>query len=311
MDEADLLPLLPDMAAFVQVIETGGFSAAARKLGVTPSAVTRQVQRLERALSIQLIERSTRRLRLTEAGEAVLEHCRDMTLAASAAVMVAGRVHGVPRGLVRISAPVAYGRQLIDPLMAPFLNQYPEVDVQLLLLDRAVDPIAEGVDLVIRITDTPPPESWAAIALQQVQYILCASPGYLEKYGNPKHPKELQSHDCLHLGESREDMKWPFISAKEKVTMQVRGRYLSNESGVRRGAALAGLGIACLPDYVALPDVQNGNLVQVLKNWRYVASAYAGTAWLMYPPNRLLPPKTRALQDYLVDKLVSRNAPTP
>ncbi len=302
VDDIDLMTLLPDMAAFVHVVEAGHFSAAARRLGVTPSAVSRQVQRLEQALAVRLIERSTRRLRVTEAGEAVCAHCRDMIQAASAAVEAAGQLQAVPRGLVRLSAPVAYARHLIHPHVADFLARYPQVDLHLLLLDRLVDPIAEGVDLVVRVTDHPF-EGWAARPLHAVDYVLCASPAYLQAYGAPTHPRELAGHECLHLGESREDQRWRFGRGGERATVAVRGRYPANHSGVRCDAALAGLGIAALPDYVAQALLDEGRLQRVLADWRFQPPAYAGTAWLMYPPNRYLPPKARALVDFLVERL--------
>ncbi|SEL67360.1 transcriptional regulator, LysR family [Pseudoxanthomonas sp. GM95] len=302
MDDIDLIALLPDMAAFVHVVEAGNFSAAARRLGVTPSAVSRQVQRLEQALSVRLIERSTRRLRVTEAGEAVCARCREMTQAASGAFEAAGQLQATPRGLVRLSAPVAYARHLIHPHVPAFLALYPQVDLQLLLLDRLVDPIAEGVDLVLRVTDQPF-EGWAARPLHPVGHVLCASPGYLQAHGTPLHPRELATHQCLHLGESREDQRWKFLRGSERAQVSVRGRYAANHSAVRADAAAQGLGIASLPDFVARPWLDEGRLQSVLDDWRFQPPAYAGTAWLLYPPNRYLPPKARVLVDFLVERL--------
>ncbi|WDS37606.1 LysR family transcriptional regulator [Pseudoxanthomonas sp.] len=302
MDDIDLIPLLPDMAAFVQVVDAGSFSAAARRLGVTPSAVSRQVQRLEQALATRLIERSTRRLRVTEAGEAVCERCREMTQAAASAVEAAGQLQAAPQGLVRLSAPVAYARHLIHPHVPAFLALYPQVDLQLLLLDRLVDPIAEGVDLVVRVTDHPF-EGWAARPLHPVGHVLCAASGYLQAHGVPQHPRELAQHQCLHLGESREDQRWRFVRGTERALVNVRGRYPANHSAVRADAAAAGLGIASLPDFVARPWIEDGRLQPVLADWRFQPPSYAGTAWLMYPPNRYLPPKARVLVDFLVQRL--------
>lgn len=310
MDDIDLIPLLPDMAAFVHVVDAGSFSAAARRLGVTPSAVSRQVQRLEQALSVRLIERSTRRLRVTEAGEAVCGRCREMAQAAAAAVEAAGHLQAEPHGLVRLSAPVAYARHLIHPHVPDFLARHPQVDLQLLLLDRLVDPIAEGVDLVIRVTDRPF-EGWAARPLHPVGHVLCASPGYLRAHGAPTHPRELAAHQCLHLGESREDQRWRFVRGAERAIVSVRGRYPANHSAVRADAAAMGLGIASLPDFVARERLADGSLRQVLADWRFVPPAYAGTAWLMYPPNRYLPPKARVLVDFLVQRLGTTVEPGP
>lgn len=302
MDDARLIPLLPDLAVFAQVVDAAGFSAAARRLGVTPSAVSRQVQRLERALSVRLIERSTRRLRVTEAGREVYHRCREMALAASAAVDAAGRLQAAPRGLVRLSAPVAYARSLIHPLVPAFLESHPQVQLQVLLLDRHTDPIAEELDVVIRLTDRPF-EGWAARPLRGVRHLLCASPAYLQAHGTPLRPGELAQHQCVYLGENREDHRWRFQRQDERAAVSVQGRYIANHSGVRLDAALWGLGIASLPDFVAQAPLAEGRLVQVLEDWQFLAPAYAGTAWLMYPPNRYLPPKVRVLVDFLADRL--------
>jgi len=302
VDDIDLIPLLPDMAAFVQVAEAGSFSAAARRLGVTPSAVSRQVQRLERALSVRLIERSTRQLRLSDAGEAVCARCRDMLQAAAAAVGSAGQLQAAPRGLVRLSAPVAYARHRIHPHVPEFLARYPQVDLQLLLLDRLVDPIAEGVDLVVRVTEHPF-EGWVARALHRVEHVLCAAPDYLRAHAEPDHPRALAAHQCLHLGESRQDQRWQFTRGSERARVEVHGRYPANHSAVRAEAAAAGLGIASLPDFVASPWLADGRLRRVLADWTFHPPVYAGTAWLMYPPNRYLPPKARVLIDFLVERL--------
>ena len=169
------LDSLPDMAVFARVVDAGSFSAAARQLGIAPSAVSRQVARLEGVLRVRLLERTTRKLRLTEAGTAAYTRCQAMVAAAREVLALSDTSTTTPRGLVRISMPKAFGRLVVHPLMAAFLQQYPEVDVQLVITDRTVDLFEEAIDLAIRITDTPPP-GLAGRPLMRIRHLACASP---------------------------------------------------------------------------------------------------------------------------------------
>ncbi|MBM3115839.1 LysR family transcriptional regulator [Jeongeupia naejangsanensis] len=298
----DYLGLLPDMAVFVRVVEAGSFSAAARQLGTTPSAVSRQIGRLENALGARLLERTTRKLRLSEPGRAVLTRAQDMVSAARAVMAVPNEFMEAPRGLVRISIPNAFGRQVVHPTLPAFLARYPEVDIQLVLTDRDVDPFDDDVDLVLRLTETPPP-GLAARPLLRIQHVLAATPAYLAEHGTPAHPRELARHSCIYLGETPDDARWQFKRDAEVATVSVRGRYVANHSGVRLEGALAHLGIACLPLFTARAAIAEGRLLQVLPDWDFRAPAYRGTAWLLYPPKRHLAPKVRVLIDYLATQL--------
>lgn len=303
MNPAELLELLPDMAVFARVVEAGSFSAAAHQLGSTPSTVSRQIKRLEEKLGVRLLERSTRRLRLTDSGTQVHRHCRDMLDAASGAADAAGESAGQARGRVSLSAPTAFAKAVLHPLMPGFLDAYPDVDLQLVFTDRDVDPLADDVDLVVRLTDHPPP-GLAGRPLGVVRWVLCAAPAYLAARGMPDTPRELARHDCLHLGESPDDGRWRLRRGAESATVAVRGRYIANHAGARLEAAMAGLGIANLPDFVAADALRRGDVVRVLADWTLDARAYMGTVWLLYPPNRFLPPKVRVLIDHLVARLV-------
>lgn len=289
--------LLPLMASFVRVVECGSFSAAARQQGSTASALSRQIAALEQALGLRLLERTTRRLRLSEAGAEVFERCREMLGAAQAALAVGERLMSHPRGRVRLSVPKAFGKFLVAPLMAEFLARYPEVDVSLNLSDRSPDLIAEQFDLLVCITDQPPP-GLAGRPLCSVRQLLCASPAYLAAHGTPQHPQELVRHACLYLDESADDHRWHFSNGNQQCVVAVRGRFASNHSEVRLHGALNDLGIACLPHFTAAQALTEGRLVQVLTDWRYTGS-YQGTAWILYHPSRHLPPKLRVLIDHL------------
>lgn len=307
MNPAELFALLPDLATFARVVEAGNFSVAARQLGSTPSTVSRQIKRLEEALGARLLERSTRQVRVTESGADVYRHCRDMVGAASGAVDAAGQLAGKPQGRVSVSAPTAYAKTVIHPLLPGFLRQYADVDVQLVFTDHEVDPLRDGLDLVIRPTRTPPP-GLAARQLGAVQWLLCASRGYLAARGTPKAPRDLAQHDCLYLGETADDHRWRLRRGTQTQTVEVRGRYIANHAGARLEAALQDWGIACLPDFTAADALRAGDLVQVLPGWTFEARAYMGPVWLLYPPNRFLPPKVRALIDYLAAHLAGAGA---
>jgi len=302
MNPSELFALLPDMATFARVVDAGNFSVAARQLGSTPSTVSRQIKRLEEALGTRLLERSTRSIRVTDSGMQVYRYCSDMVGAASGAVDVAGQEVGEPRGKVSVSAPVAFARSVIHPLIPGFLHALPDVDVQLIFDDREIDPLRDGVDVVIRLTDSPP-LGLAARRLGTAKWLLCASRAYLEARGTPAVPRDLNAHDCLYLGETVDDNCWQFRRDGATQSVEVRGRYIANHVSARMEAASQGFGIANLPDFAVARALEQGELVQVLSDWTFEPRAYTGPVWLLYPPNRFLPSKVRALIDYLARHL--------
>ena len=302
MDPTALFALLPDMAVFARVVDAGNFSVAARQLGSTPSTVSRQIKRLEDALGIRLLDRSTRAVRITESGTEVYRHCREMLAAASAAVDAAGQSVGRPQGKVRLSAPISFAKSVIHPLIPAFLNRYADVDVQLVFTDDELDPLADNMDLVIRLTEHPP-LGLAGRKLGSVRWLLCASEAYLSARGAPAGPLDLAAHDCIYLGETADDHHWRFRRGNEHLAVDVRGRYIANDVGARLEAASAGFGIAILPEFAAAEALRQGELVQVLPDWELEALAYVGSVWLLYPPNRFLPPKVRVLIDYLAEQM--------
>jgi DNA-binding transcriptional LysR family regulator len=302
MNPADLFALLPDMAVFARVVDAGNFSVAARQLGTTPSTVSRQIKRLEEALATRLLERSTRKVRVTESGAQVVRYCRDMVSAASGAVDAAGQLGGRAQGKVSVSAPTAFAKTVIHPLVPGFLRAYGDVDLQLLFSDHEVDPLDADLDLVIRLTEHPPP-GLAGRRLGSVRWVLCASQAYLHARGTPAQPRDLVHHDCLYLGETADDNRWRLRRGTQTHSVDVSGRYIANHAGARLEAAMKDFGIAALPEFAATDALQSGALIQVLADWTLEARAYVGSIWLLYPPNRFLPPKVRALIDYLAEHI--------
>ncbi|TFY86025.1 LysR family transcriptional regulator [Pseudomonas nabeulensis] len=293
------LPLLGEMAIFVKVVETGSFSEAARQMGASPSSVSRSISRLEKALATRLLQRTTRKLRLSEGGEEVFKRCQEMVNAARSVMEISGQFTHEAEGLVRVSVPKAVGRFVIHPHMPEFLRRYPKVDVQLILEDRPVDLIDDNLDLILRISESPPP-GLVGRPLFPIEHLLCATPQYLAEHGTPQHPHDLLEHSCIYLGETPADARWKFRQAGKTVTVGVRGRYAANHTGVRMDAVLQHVGIGSLPYFTARHALEAGTVVQVLAQWDFIAS-YHGEVWLLHSPTRYLPPKLRVFIDYLVE----------
>lgn len=295
------LALLPDIAVFVQVVESGSFSAAARKLGSTPSSVSRSVSRLERELGCKLLVRTTRKLRLSEAGSGVFQRAASMMDAARDVMAQGGTASQAPQGRVTLGVPKAVGRFVIHPLMEAFLARYPEVDICLRLEDRYMDLIDDEVDLALRITDSPSPGLYGK-PLMQIDHLLCATPDYLARHGTPETPQALRQHSCISLGETAADARWKFRHDGKSVVVQTHGRYAANHTGVRLDAVKRHLGIGSLPRFTASDALAAGEIVQVLPEWEFISS-YSGKLWLLWSTSRHMPAKIRALIDYLTEKL--------
>lgn len=301
MGTNDFLEVLPEMVTFVRVAERGSYSAAADDLQITPSAASRHVSKLEKVLGLQLIHRTTRQFRLTEAGKEAFEKCRELVAAAQGAMQVAQRFMEKPQGLIRVSAPKAFAKHVLHPLVLGFLKLYPDVDVQLLVTDRKIDPIHEGVDLVVQLTKYPA-ENLASRRLMQVEHIICATPDFLAKTPPIKHPIDLIGLSCLYIGEQEKDNWWRFCKGKTVEDVLVKGRYVANHSELRLDAILAGMGVGCIPDFVARQALAQGQIKRLLADWEFEAN-YHGTVHVLYPQNRFLAPKCRVFIDYLVERI--------
>jgi DNA-binding transcriptional LysR family regulator len=305
MSTNTLIQLLPDMAVFVRVVECGSFSAAAKELGVSASAVSRQIARLERALSVRLLERSTRSLRLSEAGQAALARCQNMLAAAQEAMQVSEQYISSPQGRVRLAAPRGFAHAVLQPLITPLLQRHAGIELQLVVSDRVIDPLEDEIDLVIRIGDSPPP-GLIGVPLMPIEQVLAASPAYLAQQGEPQSPQDLLAHSCICLGETPIDHRWRLSRGKEVATVAIGGRLRVNHSAMRLQAALDGIGIASLPDFTVRQALQEGRLVRVLPDWQ-LGTSYAGMAYLLYPAHRYLPAKLRCVIDELVAHCRAQN----
>lgn len=298
------LSLLPDLALFVQIVEQGSFSAVARLSGTTPSAVSRSVSRLEQEMGSKLLHRSTRKLRLSDAGKTVYAHALEMLEAARLAMDAAGSTQQVAQGKLTLSVPKAVGRFVIHPLMTEFLTRFPQVDVCLRLEDRYLDLIDDGIDLALRITHSPSPGLHGK-PLMPVSHVICATPHYLQQHGAPQNPQDLRDHSCISLGETPADARWKFRREGKTETVQTRGRYAANHTAVRLDAVKQNLGIGSLPLFTAREALERGEIVQVLAEWEFISS-YSGQLWLLWAGNKHMPARMRAMIDYLSEKIYRR-----
>ena len=292
------MDMLKEMAIFAQVVDSGGFSAAARHLGVTTSAVSRHVARLEAHLGGRLLLRTTRALSLTELGEQVHVACAQMLSTAREVHAMAGSYSARPNGVIRVSAPVVFGQTWLAPRLPDFLARYPEVDVRLTLIDRTVDLAEDGVDLAIRIARDLAP-GLAARPLCAMRYVLVASPAYLARHGAPVAPDDLPSHACCYLGYGSFGPDWRLKRGAECVDIRVASRLTINNSAAIVTLAEAGGAVSLVPDFAARAALDAGRLQQLLPDWEF-DDPYTGSIHAVYTPGRHLALKVRALIDYLV-----------
>lgn len=297
MDTNKLMPLLSDMAIFVTVIEQGNFSKAAKKLGVTPSAVSRQISRLEDALGIKLLERTTRQLALTESGNLTFDYCKQMVESAEHAVNASCSATSSVSGLLRVAVPRSLANKVLRPIFTEFLKRYPEIKLHLKVTDRILDPIHDGVDFLIHINDSPI-EALVNVNIGYVKQVLCASPDFLEKHSLPTHPDELKHLPCICLGENVTDSRWRFSKKKQQLTVQVSGTYLLNHSDMRKDAIVQGFGIGPLPDYLAQQGIEKGTLIPLLQDWKMQGN-YQGGICLQFVQSKYMPNKNRAFIDFM------------
>lgn len=292
------LPELPDLRGleyFVRAVEAGSFAAAARRFRVTPSAVSRQVARLEEALGVPLLARTTRSLTLTHDGEAFHARCLRVLEELGEARDALARVRRKPAGVLRVDAPVALGRNVFAACMPEFLARYPDIEVELMLRDQFIDPFVEGIDILVRIGPLRD-SSLIARKLGESRLVICGSPAYLKKHGVPKTPADLARHERLgYLGpESRR--LWRLKSGDdERVELLPNGSFHSNDSELLLANVLAGRGLAVKFDFLLADAITRGDLVEVLAD-------YALPPWpihALYPRNRHLVPKVGVFLDFL------------
>jgi len=298
MTETNLpLDTLVGMAVFARVVDDGGFSAAARVLGMSKSAVSKQVSALEDRLGARLLNRTTRRMSLTESGAALIDNCRRVLAEAEAAEIAVGALQSAPSGVLRINAPVTFGATHLAPALPDFLARHPLVTIDITLNDRMVDLIDEGYDLAVRITRLAD-SSLIARKLAPGRRVMVAAPSYLERRGRPATLAELTGHDCLAYSYISADEEWRFHGPTGEETVRVGSRLRANSGEVLLAAAIAGAGIAALPTFICGADLAAGRLARVLPD--YDNRSFA--VYAVWPAGRHPSPKLRAFVDFLAER---------
>jgi DNA-binding transcriptional LysR family regulator len=284
--------------------QQGSYTAAAARLGVSKAAMSQHIAELERSAGVSLVRRTTRSVQLTEAGQRLVDDTRPSFEQISQSFAEVRDLAGAPRGLLRVTAPVALARQRIVPLLADFLREYPEVRLELDLSDRLSSMATEGFDLAIRHTAAPP-DTHVAWTLCATRSVLVANRSYLKRHGNPATPHTLVGHNCLHYPRAHDAPVWsfePLMGEAERVTIPVSGSLSANNSEALRDAALAGIGIALLPDFSAQEGLRSGKLIEVLPDWKPVG-AFAQQLYAIRPYSAHVPRAVTAFVGYLREAL--------
>lgn len=288
---------LQAMRAFSTVVATGSFAAAGRQLGLTRSAVSKGVMELEHLLGARLLDRTTRRVSPTEAGSAYNHRCIDILAQIDETELQVSRLHDEPKGVLRVNAPTSFGILHLGSAVSDFMSSHADIKVELLLNDRFVDPLEEGVDVTIRIA-TLEDSSLVARKLAMARRVMVASPAYLETHGAPSSPDELVDHRCLNYGHSTVLQKWHLTVDQQSLTVPIESVLCSNNGDVLRAAAVSDQGIALLPTFLVGPDIQAGRLRVLLPD--YPPSELG--IYALYAPNRYLAAKVRLFIDFLVGR---------
>lgn len=290
---------LSDITVFVQVVNSGSFTATAERLGLSKSVVSKYVTRLENQLRARLLNRTTRRLSLTEVGRVFYARSLRGLQEIEDAKAEVSRLQGEPRGTLRLNAPMSFGVLHIAPAIPDFLSQYPDLSVDMNLDDRIVDVVEEGFDVSVRISELPD-SSLVARRVGPCRHAVVAAPSYLERFGTPRTPSDLRDHNIITYRYQQSAGEWHFRSPDDKpVSVPVSGPVQMNNSLAIREALLGGVGITRTPTFVVGRDIQEGRLIPILRDYR----ALEVSIYLVYPERRHLSPKVRAFVDFITARI--------
>jgi DNA-binding transcriptional LysR family regulator len=288
---------LQRMAIFARVVEAKSFSGAARHLNLSKSLVSKQITQLEKSVGARLLNRTTRALSVTDAGAVFYEHCMRIVEEMEEAKLAVSRLHSEPRGLLRISSSVAFGRLHVAPAVAEFLRLYPEVRIDMVTTDRFVDLAEEGYDVVIRIVGEPAPNV-VARKLAPVKRSMCATPEYFARHGIPQTLSDLRRHNCLTYTYFMPQDSWRLRGPDGDIAVPAPGNLRLNDDDALAETVLSGLGIAVLPTFIIGKELQSGRLRSVLSEYipleRHI--------YAVYLPTRHLSAKVRGFIDFLLKR---------
>ena len=284
---------------FRQVVELGSFAAAARHFSLSPAAVSKNVNELEAHLAARLLNRTTRRLSLTEAGSRYYEQIVRVLDDLQAADHSLGPLQEQPSGTLRVSAPMSFTLVRLAELVPRFLERYPQLSLDLQLEDRRVDLVKDGFDLALRGSDRLEDTSLVARQLMRLDHVLCGSPAYFQRHGRPVDPDELRRHECVQFTLSGHATEWSFQRGSETRRVPVRGRYRVNSSLALCTALRGGYGLSLVPELYVREDLAAGRLQTVLDDWQMVQTQI----YAVYPSRRHLQAKVRAFMEFLLQEL--------
>nr|BDT29421.1 LysR family transcriptional regulator [Bacteriovorax sp. HI3] len=277
-----------EVAIFISVVQEGSFSQAAKKLGMPNSTVSAKVSNLEKRLGVTLIQRTTRKLNITPAGQAYFKRCIQGLEEIKAAESEIAAVQGEPQGLLRITAPNELGSSILPGIVSQYTKKYPKARIEVLLTDRRVDLLSENVDLAIRAGELKD-SSLIAKRIGTLYFAPFASPKYLKTKGTPTHPRELRNHSCLQFTPVGVD-EWKMTSAKGSLNVPIPGRILINDMFALKKMALMDDGIVFLPTYYCYQEVKSNKLIRILPEWR----SHLTPIHFVYPAQRFVTPKLSA-----------------
>lgn len=289
---------LESMSTLVAAVEAGSLSAAARRLGMPLATVSRKVSELEAHLKTQLLIRSSRRLTLTDAGQAYIAACKRILEDIGEAERVASGEYRAPKGDLIITTPIVFGRLHVLPVATAFLKAYPDIDIRIVLADRVVNLFEEHVDLAVRIGALPD-SSLVATRVGSIRRVACGSPAYFAERGMPKSPSELGTHDCITFDGLTSPDTWIFAKGKADISVPIRSRLIVNTAEAAIDAAIAGTGITRVLSYQIADAMQAGALAVILQE-------FEPPPWpvnLVYAGGQLLPLKLRAFLDFAAPRL--------
>lgn len=287
---------LATIRTFISVADTGSFTAGANALRMTPQLASKYVRQLEDRLGVQLLQRTTRSVSLTETGQTYLDQARNLIDQFDALEAVAQDVCGGLRGRIRLTAPTGYGLIMVTPAIAAFQDRHPDVEIDMTLTDRRVSLVEEGIDLAVRV-GAAQDSSLTMRKLVDMPYVVCASPGYLERHGTPRHPNALATHNCLVNSGLVEKGVWYFRQDGRDLPVKVSGSIQINQPRAIAELVRMGRGISALPHYTVKQDLEQGRVISVLDDYAPTPSA----AYALYPSRRFLAPRVRALIDHLAE----------
>ncbi|MDV3350045.1 LysR family transcriptional regulator [Leptothoe sp. LEGE 181152] len=290
---------------FVEVMRQGSFAAVARDRNLNPSSVSRAIAGLEEELGIRLFQRTTRQLSPTEAGTTYFERIEPLVEGIQQAIDVTTDISEQPKGTLRVTASVSFGHKCIVPLLPQFDALYPDLTVDLLLTDAVVDLFAERIDVAVRL-GLLADSTLIAQRLMQTHYSVCASPAYLKRFGKAKKPMDIEHHNCLLFPLAGFRSKWIFKDRKGALSeVSVSGRTVISSAIALQHCAIAGMGLALLPNWLIDEDLRAGRLVNAFPKYDVTATDFNTAAWLVYPSRAYVPLKVRVFIDFLKNYISS------